>query len=549
MSNRRTPAVIIISLCLLISWNVSPAGAGVHAYPRLANYYLPGNLWWRDCQGLSRWDVLVLHHRNDETSSRREKIRQIHELNPDIVMLVYFSSIECDVTREPPSAIDEACTGYDWWLRDYEGNYLFNPDFTSCKLINMTNTGAASGEHPDGLKPNEFLPGFIVDDHIALYDYWDGVFYDTFSEALGWMHVDIKDANRNGIPEYDNDEFGDEPRFSSLWTDGMATLVENTLAGEPNAIIVGNGLNRRSVEETNGRLLENFRLSSSKNMHVLSSVHQCLAAEGRSPRISIVNAYVHDENPRDYQTMRFTLCATLMTDAYYSIDFGSRSHAQTLWFDEFSVGPDGVVDAVTTSLSSDISADQITVPVSNTDGFEESGIIDIEGEQIYYEWKSESGFMDCYRGHPEKYDSAQKAPHESGSPVIQHGTSHKGYLEEPLGPAYDAADPAILLDDIFDAAGWFPDEEDEEALDSRVWRRDFQNGAVLVNPTGSSVLVEGFGENIYRKIIGLQDPVHNDGGVVDDTLRIPAGDGYILIRTSATDTIPPSSPEGFHVKP
>jgi hypothetical protein len=33
----------------------------------------------------------------------------------------------------------------------------------------------------------------------------------------------------------------------------------------------------------------------------------------------------------------------------------------------------------------------------------------------------------------------------------------------------------------------------------------------------------------YRKIGGLQDPEHNDGGPVPDTLRIEPGDGYILL--------------------
>ncbi len=549
MPNRRTPAVMLVSLFLVFSLHSPFEGSDLHDFPRLANYFLQGNLWWRDCEGLARWDVVVLHHLNDETSNRREKIRHIEELNPDIILLIYYSSIEADVSREPPSPIEESCTAYDWWLRDYEGNYLFNTAWPSCKLINMTDTEAASGEHPGGMKPNEYLPGLIVEEHLLAYEYWDGVFYDTFSEALAWMHTDIKDANRNGIPEYDDEEFGDEPRFSSLWTAGMETLVENTLAGAPDAIIVGNGLNRRSSEETNGRLLENFRLSSSQNMHVLSSVHQCLTADGRAPRISIVNGYVHDENPRDYRTMRFTLCATLMTDAYYSLDFGSRSHAQTLWYDEFSVNPDGEVDAVSTSLAEDITSEQTSVPVFSTAGFAESGIIEIEGEQVYYERKEEDLFVDCYRGHPEKYDSDQKAPHESGTMVIQHGTGSRGYLGEPLGPAYDASDPSTLLDDLFDRVGWFPAEEDEEAIDSRVWRRDFRNGTVLVNPTAAPVTVDGLGESVFRKIAGLQDPEHNDGGMVDEILTIPPGDGYILISIQAADTIPPARPEGLRVRP
>jgi len=54
--------------------------------------------------------------------------------------------------------------------------------------------------------------------------------------------------------------------------------------------------------------------------------------------------------------MRFTLCATLMTDNFFSCDFGSQYHAETLWFDEILGPSDGTVDASSTTLREDIDA-------------------------------------------------------------------------------------------------------------------------------------------------------------------------------------------------
>ncbi len=60
-----------------------------------------------------------------------------------------------------------------------------------------------------------------------------------------------------------------------------------------------------------------------------------------------------------------------------------------------------------------------------------------------------------------------------------------------------------------------------------LWRRDFQNGLVLINSgeTGENIDLGGD----YEKIKGLQDPTFNDGLIVS-SVTIPAHDGLILIR-------------------
>jgi hypothetical protein len=60
-----------------------------------------------------------------------------------------------------------------------------------------------------------------------------------------------------------------------------------------------------------------------------------------------------------------------------------------------------------------------------------------------------------------------------------------------------------------------------------VWRRDFQNGVVLVNPTILSRTVTI--ESGLRRLAGTQDPSVNDGAVVSQVTLRPK-DGIVLRR-------------------
>ena len=68
--------------------------------------------------------------------------------------------------------------------------------------------------------------------------------------------------------------------------------------------------------------------------------------------------------------------------------------------------------------------------------------------------------------------------------------------------------------------------------DRDVWRRDFDNGVALVNPSASDVTVSLGG--LFQTIKGTQVPSVNDGSLVTSVM-IPAKDGTVLLR-------PPDSP-------
>lgn len=95
----------------------------------------------------------------------------------------------------------------------------------------------------------------------------------------------------------------------------------------------------------------------------------------------------------------------------------------------------------------------------------------------------------------------------------------KGYLGQPRGAAHDPEDPdRILTETLLGGDG---------SAGTQVWRRDFENGIVLVNPTPGTMEVDLGGE--FRKILGEIDPAFNDGSVVS-RISLPPTSGVILLN-------------------
>nr|MDQ3625058.1 hypothetical protein [Verrucomicrobiota bacterium] len=64
------------------------------------------------------------------------------------------------------------------------------------------------------------------------------------------------------------------------------------------------------------------------------------------------------------------------------------------------------------------------------------------------------------------------------------------------------------------------------------WTREFENGMAVVNPTRRPQSFADIGA--FRKLLGRQDPKHNDGAPVKAPLLVPPSDAFLLQRISAT---------------
>jgi len=65
------------------------------------------------------------------------------------------------------------------------------------------------------------------------------------------------------------------------------------------------------------------------------------------------------------------------------------------------------------------------------------------------------------------------------------------------------------------------------SANTKVWRRNFTNGIVLVNPTLAPVNNIALG-GVYKKINGIVDPVFNNGVTGLNTISLPAQSGIVL---------------------
>ena len=91
---------------------------------------------------------------------------------------------------------------------------------------------------------------------------------------------------------------------------------------------------------------------------------------------------------------------------------------------------------------------------------------------------------------------------------------------------------------------WFDDVHFQQGA-TNVYRRDFQNGSVVVNPSDQVLQVPvGAG---FKRILGTVDPLTNDGAVVT-TVTVPPSDAIFLIAT-AGDHIPPAAIQDVIIKP
>jgi hypothetical protein len=86
--------------------------------------------------------------------------------------------------------------------------------------------------------------------------------------------------------------------------------------------------------------------------------------------------------------------------------------------------------------------------------------------------------------------------------------------------------------------GYPVDPPQTSAWSQGVYRREFDNGLVLVNPKGNGARTVNVGSG-WKRLSGRQDPVHNNGQAVT-SITLAEQDGIILLRQEARE--PAASP-------
>jgi hypothetical protein len=315
-------ACAMTTAVMLFAMSVSGASAAIKTPPdrfvRTANYFLKAgtDITPDEYPALAKYDLLVLPA--EAQIYNRDMFAKLRALNPNIIILAYVPSKSYnfawndDLHRKLLSGIQDP-----WWLTDPSGN----------RISIWPNTAVVSGVSPW----NSYLPKFVHDE-IWSTGLWDGIFYDEFSANASWMNGGNIDLHHDG-------KKGDPSLIDTAWQRGMLDMLKNTRdALGADAVIITNGDSTSSLQQyVNGRMFESFPTPSEAGgtwAGVMTN-YVGLQKQVGSPPVFIINANTGDTGDNaDYQKMRYGLTSTLMSDGFFSFDFGESDHGQLWHYDE-----------------------------------------------------------------------------------------------------------------------------------------------------------------------------------------------------------------------
>ena len=312
--------LLLTALLVFTSLLPLPAQAAVSPYVRTANYFLLSGTTLDDPEiraTIKQYDLLVLAPQAQLYN--KDFFEEIREENPDVIILAYVPTVSYNGIWEA-SLYDSLKAGIlsSWWLRDASGEQV--SIWPNTEALNLT-----SGW-------NTYLADWTIEE-VMDTGYWDGIFYNEVSAEIDF--VDDVDLDRDG-------EADRASTANNAWTDGLVTLLSRTRSRvDPEDIIVINGSsNLELMPYVNGRLFESFPTpwEGSGTWTELTQRYLDLEEEVGYDPIFIINSNSNNTgNATNYQQIRFHLTTTLLGDGYFSYDYGTSSHEQTWYYDEYDI--------------------------------------------------------------------------------------------------------------------------------------------------------------------------------------------------------------------
>jgi len=405
-----------------------------HSFPKIFLQHQDPLLGKAEVRKMAKWDFLILDAEAVEKPTKfLGESGLIRSLNPNAVIVTYFSAGDIIPGNSAPingGFIAKLKNG--WYMKDIYGARLLLFELIDdvwSEMLNLTTP------------VNNFMPKYL-NKAILSKELVDGIFYDWIIDDISWLNhrenapCGLPDINNDGLP--DTDEF-----LNSRWITGTKKMLKKTGKHFPeDYLILGNSGGVTS--DTYGDLLDGLMIEYflGADWAYMLRKHYLHLKSCRSPSLSMIMA---NGDKKDYQTVRYALCSTLMFDGYFTYT-NIGAYEAVWWYDEYAVNV------------------------------------------------------------------------KTGKAKAK--LKYKGYLGDPLGDAFNVNDSEQMLKDILLTETYFEAGE-------FVWRRDFTNGIVLINPSDNDVSVN-LGEK-FRKIKGIYDKSFNNGKKVR-LLDMKKRSGIILLR-------------------
>lgn len=515
-------------------------------------------------------------------------------INPDLKALVSYSfsygGSEDAVFQE--AAHDPSDPLYNCVLCDPRNHILYE-GYWGHTMYNLTNPACVA-----------YMAERILERWSEDCLVYDGMYFDRVQGNVFWMwngalgdrNIDI---DQDGLGD-------DHDTIQEAWQQGVLSLLERIREGAPNAVICGNDAIHRYAPYMHGRLFEmglngisagraEFRpfieeYRAWTDLHRPPWALPLMTGQGPDWMWSVYGMNPWNTCPADtvewvrtrYDRMRFGLCSALMGDGLYSYDFGTTWWGHDWWYDEydFDLGkPDGAARPLNSGIlrmdegfetgnlntfisppwnalaritqdPAEVIAGTASLKAENPD---QSSIwnefVWSDTEKIHF--KTDTRYSISW-----KYRVLEKADAGYFYAIVRSGTGNdftdvwsrtwdpETGMADSLSSVFKTGshDDYYLIFGIRQDGGIVLDDIRIEEGGEPVWRRDFEYGIALVNP--SEEPAEVLLETPYRALAGVQDPSVNHGGIVESVI-IPPFDGRILGRDAGTGLYQAGMPESF----
>jgi hypothetical protein len=593
-----------ILLLALASPAVRPAGAQI-VYPRLGLYetVYPTGYPLLDSTGTADPAVLaqmarfhtIMIDASPITDHRPELMAAIRAINPTITALAYMPAEDFWWTWEATDSTVDFNTRCNHLLRDLDG-WLYD---RAGGLYYQFGVNIAKRDPTGRFVVAEGLVDLWVD-AVVRTGLWDGLFLDVYCDGIGWSQTPAEsvDVVRAGYPDWDS---FDAAWLAA--SDTIASRLRR-LCG-PDYILVGNCGPGTKYATFNGWMRENFpyQLGGTwyENMFRLTGGYLHDEAAFRAPAHNVIFTGMEGTDPysaTNARKARFGLASAAFGTGFAAIGPVNRdprtAPIHSFWYDEYGVdlstgaasaklehrgwlgtatggyyqmiwaggGADGVTNpdfesSVTDGwwLWDDPTAAATVVRDSTTSATGASSAlvrVTAGGSEDWHVAFASLGTlaMTAYRSYAATFWARASRTRSIVVAAAVTGTSYATARVE-IGTEWRQYQVALtpVVSCTAQLRFWLGRDTGDLWLDdvhlrqgvSGIYRRDFENGTILVNPSSSALTVP-LGAT-YRRILGTVDPVTNDGASVTE-VTVPASDALFLI---GADRVPPAAPRDLRI--
>ncbi len=168
-------------------------------YPRIANYYLLGSVDPAVYDDLAKYDLVVVG-----TIWTEEQLNELRLRNPNIKILMYVCAYA--LPASPYQANTWETENYNYandnnlWWRNWRG--FIASDWPGAQMVNVTSVAPRQG--PQGTWRQYIINR--VQDLVAARPSLDGIFFDNFWQQISWNQSNLQlDSNEDGIMDTNSD--------------------------------------------------------------------------------------------------------------------------------------------------------------------------------------------------------------------------------------------------------------------------------------------------------------------------------------------------------